>query len=164
MGRKASGEHGHLSPPSVVFSFDLPSALKALSSVPALLTTTLRLLHFRRLQVAMSTTVQQDRRQPSQPDFLDHGHTKGVSRGCQCLVASADSERLRTWNSEPTGKYVFPYELNRGKSNTVDACLTWCSTYGYPAAGLENGDLCCASASHYLPHVHVVDAWRASLR
>ena len=87
MGCKALGDYGRLSPPSIGLGFDLRGALKALSFVPTLLTTILRLLRSRRPKVAMSTTVQQGRRQPSQPDFLGHGHTKGVSRGCHCPVA-----------------------------------------------------------------------------
>ena len=50
------------------------------------------------------------------------------------------------------------YYLNQAQSNTVDACLSWCSTYGYSAAGLEDGNLCCASVFPYVSDVHVVNA------
>lgn len=48
-------------------------------------------------------------------------------------------------DSEPTtGTRVFPYEMDWTTNNTVDACLNQCAAFGYPAAGLEYGDQCCA--------------------
>src|ERR1700679_3117637 len=29
------------------------------------------------------------------------------------------------------------------QNNSVQSCLTQCSTFGYPAAGMENGNECC---------------------
>ena len=47
-------------------------------------------------------------------------------------------------HSEPGGtSRVFPYQIMFPQNNTIQSCLTRCSTYGYPAAGLENGDECC---------------------
>jgi len=40
------------------------------------------------------------------------------------------------------GVRVFPYEMDWTTNNTVDACLTQCASYGYPAAGLEYGEQC----------------------
>ena len=72
MGYKASVDHGRLSPLTILFGFDLPSAANVLSSVPTLLTTTLRLLHFRRLYGATSTAVV----------FQQVGNHTGVGRMC----------------------------------------------------------------------------------
>ncbi|KAG8215859.1 copper radical oxidase [Butyriboletus roseoflavus] len=45
--------------------------------------------------------------------------------------------------AEPSnGNRVFPYENIWTTNNTVDACLTQCAAYGYPAAGLEYGNQC----------------------
>ncbi|KAI9462093.1 copper radical oxidase-like protein [Boletus coccyginus] len=41
-----------------------------------------------------------------------------------------------------TGVRMFPYELDWTTNNTVDACLSQCAAYGYPAAGLEYGQQC----------------------
>jgi hypothetical protein len=38
---------------------------------------------------------------------------------------------------------VFPYQIIFANNNSAQNCLTQCSTYGYPAAGMENGDECC---------------------
>jgi hypothetical protein len=45
--------------------------------------------------------------------------------------------------SEPNGAHVFPYQIIFPQNNSAQNCLTQCSTYGYPAAGMENGDECC---------------------
>ena len=45
--------------------------------------------------------------------------------------------------SEPGTDHVFPNQLIFSKTNSAQICLTQCSTYGYPAAGMENGDECC---------------------
>ncbi|EIN04521.1 galactose oxidase [Punctularia strigosozonata HHB-11173 SS5] len=37
---------------------------------------------------------------------------------------------------------VFPYQNIWTNNNTVEACLTQCSDFGYPAAGMEFGDEC----------------------
>jgi WSC domain len=46
-------------------------------------------------------------------------------------------------NSEPAGGgRVFPYLITNATYNSVEQCLTQCSAYGYPAAGLEYGQQC----------------------
>lgn len=44
---------------------------------------------------------------------------------------------------EPGAIRVFPYQVIFPYNNTAQNCLTQCSTFGYPAAGMENGDECC---------------------
>lgn len=46
---------------------------------------------------------------------------------------------------EPGAQRVFPYQLIDQKNMTVQGCLTQCAAFGYPAAGLEYGQECCAS-------------------
>jgi hypothetical protein len=46
--------------------------------------------------------------------------------------------------SEPNATHVFPYQIIFLNNNTAQNCLARCSTFGYPAAGMENGDECCA--------------------
>jgi hypothetical protein len=60
--------------------------------------------------------------------------------------------------SEPnaTGR-VFPYQVTFAQNNSAQNCLTRCSTYGYPAAGMENGDECCVCST-------AVDRLRRRLR
>ncbi|TFK51378.1 copper radical oxidase [Heliocybe sulcata] len=43
---------------------------------------------------------------------------------------------------EGSSERVFPYEIDWATNNTVEACLTQCATFGYPAAGLEYGEQC----------------------
>ena len=45
--------------------------------------------------------------------------------------------------SEPSASRVFPYQIIFLHNNSAQNCLTQCSTFGYPAAGMENGDECC---------------------
>ena len=46
--------------------------------------------------------------------------------------------------SEPPGARVFPlYELFLTTNNSAEACLSTCSAFGYPAAGMEFGTQCC---------------------
>ena len=52
--------------------------------------------------------------------------------------ASADPDY-----SEPGANHVFPYQITFPQNNSAQNCLTQCSTYGYPAAGMENGTECC---------------------
>lgn len=48
-------------------------------------------------------------------------------------------------HSEPGGtSRVLPYRIVFPQNNTVQSCLTQCSTFGYPAGGMGNGDECCA--------------------
>ncbi|KAH7925711.1 copper radical oxidase-like protein [Leucogyrophana mollusca] len=42
----------------------------------------------------------------------------------------------------PGSPRVLPYELDWTTNTTVDACLTQCAAFGYPAAGLEYGQQC----------------------
>ncbi len=60
-----------------------------------------------------------------------------LSSGDHFNVAYPDS-------SEPGGtSRVFPYQIMFPQTNSVQSCLTQCSTFGYPAAGMENGNECC---------------------
>ena len=45
--------------------------------------------------------------------------------------------------SEPGPRHVFPYRITLPQNNSAQNCLTQCSTFGYPAAGMENGNECC---------------------
>ncbi|KAJ8703531.1 hypothetical protein PTI98_002148 [Pleurotus ostreatus] len=47
---------------------------------------------------------------------------------------------------EPGAQRVFPYQIIMQNNLTVDACLNQCAAFGYPAAGMEFGDECCAWA------------------
>ncbi|KAF8500811.1 copper radical oxidase [Russula emetica] len=44
--------------------------------------------------------------------------------------------------AEPNATHVFPYQIIFLQNNSAQNCLTQCSTFGYPAAGMENGDEC----------------------
>ncbi|KAI0033597.1 hypothetical protein K488DRAFT_84794 [Vararia minispora EC-137] len=44
--------------------------------------------------------------------------------------------------AEPGANRVFPYQIILTNNNTAENCLTQCSTFGYPAAGMEFGDEC----------------------
>ncbi|KAL5480284.1 hypothetical protein ACEPAI_1554 [Sanghuangporus weigelae] len=44
--------------------------------------------------------------------------------------------------AEPGADRVFPYQIIFEKNNSATNCLSLCSTYGYPAAGMEFGDEC----------------------
>ena len=46
-------------------------------------------------------------------------------------------------HSEPGAVRVLPYQVIFPYNNTAQNCLTQCSTFGYPAAGMEFGDECC---------------------
>ena len=45
--------------------------------------------------------------------------------------------------SEPVPKHVFPYHLVLADKNSAQDCLSKCSAFGYPAAGMEDGRECC---------------------
>ncbi len=45
--------------------------------------------------------------------------------------------------AEPGAVRIFPYQLILAENNTATNCLSQCSTYGYPAGGMEYGDECC---------------------
>ncbi|SRR6266702_182572 len=45
--------------------------------------------------------------------------------------------------SEPVSSHVFPYRFILQKKNSAQNCLSRCSAFGYPAAGMEYGDECC---------------------
>ena len=45
--------------------------------------------------------------------------------------------------SEPNPAHVFPYQIIFPNNNSAQNCLTQCSNFGYPAAGMEYGDECC---------------------
>ena len=46
--------------------------------------------------------------------------------------------------SEPPGGRVFPlYEIFLTTNNSATNCLNLCSTFGYPAAGMEYSSQCC---------------------
>jgi hypothetical protein len=56
---------------------------------------------------------------------------------------------------EPGAVRVFPYQVIFPHNNSARNCLTQCSTFGYPAAGMEVGDECCAcstAAERFLRH------------
>ncbi|KAN0105464.1 copper radical oxidase [Russula decolorans] len=44
--------------------------------------------------------------------------------------------------AEPGAVRVFPYQVIFPHNNSAQNCLTQCSTFGYPAAGMEAGDEC----------------------
>ncbi|KAH9958446.1 copper radical oxidase [Russula dissimulans] len=44
--------------------------------------------------------------------------------------------------AEPGAVRVFPYQIIFLNNNTAQNCLSQCSTFGYPAAGMELGDEC----------------------
>jgi hypothetical protein len=48
---------------------------------------------------------------------------------------------------EPGAVRVFPYQVIFPHNNSAANCLTQCSNFGYPAAGMEVGDECCACSS-----------------
>lgn len=52
-------------------------------------------------------------------------------------------ELLTPTYSEPNAGPVFPYQIIFPLNNTAENCLSLCSTYGYPAAGMEFGNECC---------------------
>jgi hypothetical protein len=67
---------------------------------------------------------------------------------CLAYVLFLDSfyvpGRCSLVHSEPAGGgRVFPYQIIFPLNDTAQNCLSLCSTYGYPAAGMENGDECC---------------------
>jgi hypothetical protein len=45
--------------------------------------------------------------------------------------------------SEPTPAHVFRYRILLTNNNSAQNCLSQCSDFGYPSAGMENGDECC---------------------
>jgi hypothetical protein len=45
--------------------------------------------------------------------------------------------------SEPRVNHVFPYQIAFPQNNAAQNCLTQCSAFGYPAAGMEDGNQCC---------------------
>ncbi|KAH9987623.1 copper radical oxidase [Russula compacta] len=44
--------------------------------------------------------------------------------------------------AEPGGARVFPYQIIFPQNNTAQNCLSQCSTFGFPAGGMEFGDEC----------------------
>ena len=46
-------------------------------------------------------------------------------------------------HSEPSNGQVFPYQILFPQNNTAQNCLSQCSTFYYPAAGMKSGDECC---------------------
>ena len=46
---------------------------------------------------------------------------------------------------EPGADRTFPYQIINANNNSAEACLSQCSKFGYPAAGMEYGDECCTS-------------------
>jgi hypothetical protein len=48
---------------------------------------------------------------------------------------------------EPGAVRVFPYQVIFPHNNSAENCLTQCSTFGYPAAGMEAGDECCVCST-----------------
>lgn len=48
---------------------------------------------------------------------------------------------------EPGAVRVFPYQVIFPHNNSAQNCLTQCSTFGYPAAGMEVGDECCVCST-----------------
>ncbi|KAI0246520.1 copper radical oxidase [Lactifluus subvellereus] len=44
--------------------------------------------------------------------------------------------------AEPGAVRVFPYQIILANNNTAQNCLSQCSAFGYPAAGMEFGDEC----------------------
>ncbi|KAI0058608.1 copper radical oxidase [Artomyces pyxidatus] len=44
--------------------------------------------------------------------------------------------------AEPGAARVFPYQIINTNNNTAQDCLSQCSAFGYPAAGMEFGDEC----------------------
>ena len=45
--------------------------------------------------------------------------------------------------SEPKTNHVFSYRLVLENNNSAQNCLSQCSAFGYPAAGMEYGNECC---------------------
>ena len=46
-------------------------------------------------------------------------------------------------HSERGAAQVFPYQIKFPQNNTGQNCLSQCSTFGYPAAGMKASDECC---------------------
>ena len=68
--------------------------------------------------------------------------------GVRKLCFSTVNTRIRSGSahpdfSEPGANHVFPYQITFLQNNSAQNCLTQCSTFGYPAAGMENGTECC---------------------
>ncbi|KAH8989423.1 copper radical oxidase [Lactarius akahatsu] len=45
--------------------------------------------------------------------------------------------------AEPAPNHVFPYHIYLTDNNSAQNCLSHCSAFGYPAAGMEFGHECC---------------------
>ena len=48
---------------------------------------------------------------------------------------------------EPGANRTFPYQIILETNNSATNCLSLCSTYGYPAGGMEFADECCMCTS-----------------
>ena len=59
------------------------------------------------------------------------------------FLNSCNSERCSLRFREPGAVRVFSYQVIFPYNNSAQNCLTQCSTFGYPAAGMEDGDECC---------------------
>ncbi|KAH8993021.1 copper radical oxidase [Lactarius akahatsu] len=49
--------------------------------------------------------------------------------------------------AEPEPNHVFPYNLTLANNNSAQNCLSQCSAFGYPAAGMENDKCWCGDAA-----------------
>jgi hypothetical protein len=81
-----------------------------------------------------------------QQTFLEIGSIPDAWRAyaLHSQVSVTTLRLLTLIHSEPGGtSRVFPYQIMFPQNNSVQSCLTQCSTFGYPAAGMENGDECC---------------------
>ncbi|KAH9004837.1 copper radical oxidase [Lactarius deliciosus] len=48
---------------------------------------------------------------------------------------------------EPEPNHVFPYNLTLANNNSAQNCLSQCSAFGYPAAGMENDECWCGDVA-----------------
>lgn len=64
-----------------------------------------------------------------------------------CFLSPCNLEGCSLILREPGAVRVFPYQVIFPHNNTASNCLTQCSTFGYPAAGMEVGDECCVCST-----------------
>jgi hypothetical protein len=72
---------------------------------------------------------------------------------CLLLFLCLAWQLLTSVHSEPGAVRVFPYQITFPQNNTAENCLSLCSSFGYPAAGMEFGDECCASSTASAKHL-----------
>jgi hypothetical protein len=76
--------------------------------------------------------------------FLEIGNIQNAWRTLHSFTRETlQSYMLTPFHREPNGGRVFQYQIIFPQTNSPQTCLSLCSQFGYPAAGMEYGDECC---------------------